>query len=405
MRCLSRMGLGLVGLALVAPPAAFADAPYASPPYASSPYTSPPDTASPPPQRSLFHRAHLCAACQRADFKARGIAVPAAPKLPSEGMVPSNQKCDRCGGVVAMFAGPSGPGLTPAPALSAVMAPPMALTLSEAPASTPAPANVYAPSYASAPAPAPTPVQPSAPAFTQVAPSPAPAPPALASSPPLVPGPSSGRSWASVPASTSSLVVASMVAPAPTPPPPAAPTAVASTRTRSRRMRSAQAPATALASNGSQAAACEACAAGNGDAAGHAVAGGSAIIGGTMPLAEPTPIGVIQGRYAYQDQTPGLAVAGGLGPGGHTAPGANTRGPGSSDPSVMPTSFNTEPYDGTGHNRPHVLSHVFGLDAIGRHSREAKARRRDEKHASIPYQPLSEQKAIEDLPARMVYGR
>ena len=142
-----------------------------------------------------------------------------------------------------------------------------------------------------------------------------------------------------------------------------------------------------------------------GATAGHAVAGGSAIIGGTVPLAEPTPIGVIQGRYAYQDQTPGIAVAGGLPPGGRTGPGANPRGPGSSDPSVMPSNFNTEPYNPNGHNRPHILTHIFGLDAIGRHSREANARRKDEKHASIPYQALSDQKAVEDLPARMVYGR
>ncbi len=138
---------------------------------------------------------------------------------------------------------------------------------------------------------------------------------------------------------------------------------------------------------------------------GHAVAGG-AVAGGTIPLAEPTPIGVIQGRYAYQDQRPGIAVAGGLPPGGGTGRGANGRGPGSSDPSVMPSNYNnTEPYDPVGHNPPHILSHVFGLDAIGRHSREAKERREQAKHASIPYQSLSEQPKVDDLPAKMVYGR
>jgi hypothetical protein len=139
-------------------------------------------------------------------------------------------------------------------------------------------------------------------------------------------------------------------------------------------------------------------AAAGGGAAGHAV------VGGTVPLAEPTPIGVIQGRYAYQDQSPGIAVAGGSPPGGRTGSGAATRGPGTGDPSVMATSFNTEPYDPVGHNRPHVLTHVFGLDAIGRHGREARERRAREKHASIPYQPLSDPK-VDDLPARMVYGR
>ena len=80
------------------------------------------------------------------------------------------------------------------------------------------------------------------------------------------------------------------------------------------------------------------------------------------------------------------------------------RGPGSVDPSVMPSSYSTEPYDPVGHNRPHILTHIFGLDAIGRHSREANDRRSREKHASIPYQPMSEQK-VDDLPAKMVYGR
>jgi hypothetical protein len=124
-----------------------------------------------------------------------------------------------------------------------------------------------------------------------------------------------------------------------------------------------------------------------------------------MPLAEPTPIGVIQGRYAYQDQGPAIGAAGALPPGGRAGAGANPRSPGSSDPAVMPSGFNTEPYDPVGHNRPHIISHVFGLDAIGRHSREVKERREREKHASIPYRALSEQPAVEDLPSKMVYGK
>jgi hypothetical protein len=142
-----------------------------------------------------------------------------------------------------------------------------------------------------------------------------------------------------------------------------------------------------------------------GDAAGHAVAGGGApgyaVAGGTIPLAEPTPIGVIQGRYAFQ----GLGIgAGALPPGGRSGPGAGA-GPGSADPSVMPTSYNTEPYGPDGHNRPHIIRHVFQLDMIGRRGREAKERRKREMHASIPYRPLSEQPLVDDLPARMVYGK
>jgi hypothetical protein len=70
----------------------------------------------------------------------------------------------------------------------------------------------------------------------------------------------------------------------------------------------------------------------------------------------------------------------------------------------MPTSFATEPYDPVGHNRPHVLTHMFGLDSIGKRGREERQRRAREKHASIPYQPLS-QSRVDDLPAKLVYGR
>jgi hypothetical protein len=140
------------------------------------------------------------------------------------------------------------------------------------------------------------------------------------------------------------------------------------------------------------------------DGAGHAVAGGApgyAVIGGSVPMAEPTPIGVIQGRYAYAFQGPGGP---GMPPGGRPGPGANPAAPGTADPSVLPSSLSTDPYDPVGHNRPHVLTHLFGLDAIGHRRREERERRNREKHASIAYQP-SASDAVHDVPASVVYGR
>jgi hypothetical protein len=137
------------------------------------------------------------------------------------------------------------------------------------------------------------------------------------------------------------------------------------------------------------------------EGAGHAVAGGSApgyaAIGGALPTAEPTPIGVIQGRWAYQASPPGPG-----GPGSRPGPGANPGAPGSVDPSVLPSSLASDPYDPVGHNRPHVLTHLFGLDAVGRRGREARERRKREEHASISYQPVSE--TVHEVPASVVYG-
>jgi hypothetical protein len=123
-----------------------------------------------------------------------------------------------------------------------------------------------------------------------------------------------------------------------------------------------------------------------------------------VPLSEPTPVGVIQGRYAYQDQGPAVGGAGAKPSGGLGRPGANARGPASSDPAVMPSGYHSDPYDPVGHNRPHILSHVLGLDAIGRHGREDRERRNREKHAMIPYSSTSGH-AVEELPSKMVYGR
>jgi hypothetical protein len=150
--------------------------------------------------------------------------------------------------------------------------------------------------------------------------------------------------------------------------------------------------------------ACEACAASGAVVMGPNGQPGYAVVGGGAPgyaVAEPTPIGVIQGRYAYQPQGPSLGTPGTPASGRGSA---NRRGAAPNDAAVMPTSYATEPYDPVDHRRPHILTHMFGLDAIGKRSHEARERRAREKHASIPYGPLSESR-VDDLPARMVYGR
>jgi hypothetical protein len=69
----------------------------------------------------------------------------------------------------------------------------------------------------------------------------------------------------------------------------------------------------------------------------------------------------------------------------------------------MPSSYSAEPYAPSGRTRPHVLTHLFGLDALGRRGREERQRRDRETHAAISYQPQNE--PITELPASMVYGR
>ena len=179
MRCLSQMGLGLVGLALVAPPAAFAD----------PPNSSTPDTASPPPRRSLFHRVHLCAKCQRAELQAKGIAVPPALPTMSGGrhgpvereVRPMRGPRGDVPGSVVDARDDANPG-----ALPRIMARQRPWTLSEGTpglhAATRAPRTPRPP--LSGPAPG---TVPGLGLHLRASLGPAPAPPALASSPPLVP--------------------------------------------------------------------------------------------------------------------------------------------------------------------------------------------------------------------------
>ena len=111
---------------------------------------------------------------------------------------------------------------------------------------------------------------------------------------------------------------------------------------------------------------------------------GFAVVGDPMMPGEgPAPIGVVQAR-----------------PGGPMMPGA-----GLMDRSVMPTSIPRapEPIAPAESNRPHVISHVLGLSAIGRDRRADAHRRAGQKHASIRYG--AEEPRVTELPASKVYGR
>jgi hypothetical protein len=167
-----------------------------------------------------------------------------------------------------------------------------------------------------------------------------------------------------------------------------------------------------MAAGGAQCVACEAVATGTpvtvagGAAPGRAVVGGSvpgyAVINESVPMSEPTPIGTIQGRYAFQNQGGPAARAAQPMPGGPQ--GLAGAGPKSSDPSVMPSSFAADPYVSNARSRPHILQHLFGLDALNSHKREEAERRERETHAAISYQPQTST-VVTELPTEMVYGR
>ncbi len=133
-------------------------------------------------------------------------------------------------------------------------------------------------------------------------------------------------------------------------------------------------------------------------APGHAVVGGEdmagyAVVGGQPgPQADPTPIGVARGAYGATAADPRMAQA------AMRRPGA-----GAFDPAVMPTSIPAAPtpMSGPGHNRPHVISHIFGIPKFG-HLHQERADRKRQEHAAISYGDGSK---VNELPASMVYGR
>jgi len=137
--------------------------------------------------------------------------------------------------------------------------------------------------------------------------------------------------------------------------------------------------------------------------AGHAVMGGPAmasnlppgyaVVGGVVPGmegADPTPVGVARASAA-QWNGPRMAAGPRMGAG--------------YDPSVMPSSMipAQTALDGAANDRPHVISHLFGVGGISRHRREARDDRRREQHASIAYDPPAQ--PVTELPASVVYGK
>ena len=105
---------------------------------------------------------------------------------------------------------------------------------------------------------------------------------------------------------------------------------------------------------------------------------------------EPAPIGVARGHQpSWSDPR---AVAAGPRP----AAGAY-------DPSVVPTALPPAQVAlaGPGSDRPHIISHLFGIPKLGRLRREREDKER-QKHAAIAYdQPVQQ---VHELPASVVYG-
>jgi hypothetical protein len=133
------------------------------------------------------------------------------------------------------------------------------------------------------------------------------------------------------------------------------------------------------------------------NAPGYAVVGGPEAAPGYVMMNagaagdEPTPIGMARGGQMAM-ANPGMAAA-------MPRPGA-----GSYDPAVMPTSVPPppSPMSGPGHNRPHVISHLFGLPIIGKHHEERVEKRR-EQHAAVAYGDPNQK--VNELPASAVYGQ
>ncbi len=119
---------------------------------------------------------------------------------------------------------------------------------------------------------------------------------------------------------------------------------------------------------------------------------GYAVVGGPAPSAEPTPIGLARGtQNPWAD--PRMAAM---------APRRGAGGP--YDPAVVPSSLPPaqSAMAGPGHDRPHILSHLFGLDGFGRYRREREEQAR-EKHAAVAYGDPNQK--VTELPSSMVYSK
>jgi hypothetical protein len=134
-------------------------------------------------------------------------------------------------------------------------------------------------------------------------------------------------------------------------------------------------------------------------AAGYAVVGpggmegapGYAVVGGSGAPGDPTPIGVARAT---------------LNPWADPRMAAMSARPGSRpyDPAVAPSSMPpaqvalADPV----HNRPHIISHLFGVPRFGRHWRQREEQRR-EQHAAIAYGESTQK--VTEVPASVVFGK
>src|SRR5262249_51808305 len=98
--------------------------------------------------------------------------------------------------------------------------------------------------------------------------------------------------------------------------------------------------------------------------AGFEEAPGYAVVGGPATGADPTPIGVARApQNTWPD--PRMAAV------------AHRPGNGQYDSAVVPSSLppGQVAMSGPGHDRPHVISHLFGIPKLGRHRREREEQR------------------------------
>src|SRR5262249_15188799 len=130
-------------------------------------------------------------------------------------------------------------------------------------------------------------------------------------------------------------------------------------------------------------------------APGYAVVGGEApgyaVIGEAMVGSEPVPVGVAR-RRNHGALDPRMAAT------------AARPGSGPVDPSVVPTNLppGQVALAAPASNRPHIISHLFGLPNFGQHHRDRVDRER-QKHASIAYGQLDH--PVTEIPASLVYGK
>jgi hypothetical protein len=116
---------------------------------------------------------------------------------------------------------------------------------------------------------------------------------------------------------------------------------------------------------------------------------GYAVVNEATMGQDPAPIGISRSTQAgYGD--PRMAATG-------------PRPAGSYDSAVMPTSIPPaqDALQGPGHDRPHIIGHLFGIPKFGQRRREREDQER-EKHAAIAYGDSNAK--VTELPASMVYG-